>query len=362
MTHLRRQFLASLGGLVSAMHVSATSRAQESSGSLRPRIKVGQIGVGHGHASKLKVYRDSPDYEVIGIVEDSVQLRMQAESSSTFQGLPWLTRDEMLSTPGLQAVLIETSVRELLPNARAALEAGKHVHIDKPAGESLSELADLMHIARERRRVVQLGYMYRYNPGVVLLREFLAQGWLGEVFEVDAVMSKVLSRDNRKELAIYPGGTMFELGCHLIDLVVGILGEPQRITPFIRHSSSLDDGLNDNMLAVFEYPRATATIRSSALEVEGFERRHLTVCGTAGTFHIQPLDNPTVKLSLSRPSGRYAAGTQIVQLPKYSRYVDDAADMARIVRGEKQPDFSMEHDLAVQKSVLLSSGLSNAAR
>jgi hypothetical protein len=106
------------------------------------------------------------------------------------------------------------------------------------------------------------------------------------------------------------------------------------------------------MLSVLAYPRATATIRSSALEVEGFNRRHLTVCGSEGTFHIQPLDDPSAPVSLSRAQGDYRAGTQAISFPKYVRYVDDAADMARIIRGEKEADFSREHDFAVQATLL----------
>ena len=52
--------------------------------------------------------------------------------------------------------------------------------------------------------MIQMGYMYRYNPGVVLLREFLQQGWLGEVFEVHAVMSKVVSPPLRRRTGRVP--------------------------------------------------------------------------------------------------------------------------------------------------------------
>ena len=76
--------------------------------------------------------------------------------------------------------------------------------------------------------MVQMGYMYRYNPAVVLLRTFLQQGWLGEVFEVHTVMSKVINSASRRALAEYPGGIMFELGCHILDLVIGILGKPRQ--------------------------------------------------------------------------------------------------------------------------------------
>lgn len=347
----RRSFLAAPLGAALASQVSQAAPPG------KERIKIGQIGVGHAHASKLAVYRRSPDYEVVGIVEPDAELRKQAESQAVFQGLPWLTREQLLDTPGLQAVLIETRVSELLDNAEVCVAAGKHVHIDKPAGESLPQFRRILDAAKQQRRLVQMGYMYRYNPGVVLLRELLAKGWLGEVFEVHAVMSKVVPPDQRRKLAEYPGGMMFELGCHIIDLVLGVLGRPQAVHAYPRHSSSLDDGLADNMLAVFEYPQATATVRTSALEVEGGQRRHLVVCGSEGTLHIQPLDDPAVRVAFSQPRGAYRRGYQDVRLAKYERYVDDAADMARIIRGEKQADFTYDHDLAVQETVLKASGL-----
>jgi hypothetical protein len=98
-------------------------------------------------------------------------------------------------------------------------------------------------------------------------------------------------------------------------------------------------------------------VRSAAVDVEGFARRQLTVSGTEGTFHIQPLDDPAVRLSLSKPRGEYKTGLQTVMLPKYNRYVDDAADMARVIRGEKPFGFSYEHDLLVQSTLLEASGL-----
>src|SRR5262245_14423278 len=83
----------------------------------KPRIKIGQIGVGHAHASKLEVYRRSADYEVVGIVEPDEQLRAQAEQEPAFRDLRWMKEEELLRTPGLAAVLVETRVRDLLNTA-----------------------------------------------------------------------------------------------------------------------------------------------------------------------------------------------------------------------------------------------------
>lgn len=318
----------------------------------RPKIRVGQIGVGHAHATKLSVYRNSKDYEVVGIVEPDPKLRQQAETHAAYRGLPWMTQEQLLNQPNLQAVLVETSVRNSLNTAQSCIAAGKHVHLDKPAGESLPQFEQILDAAKRQQLLIQMGYMYRYNPAIVLMRSFLQQGWLGDVFEIHTVMSKVVDPKSRQSLAEYRGGIMFELGCHILDLAVGVLGEPTSVTSIAQHASSRDDGFQDNMLAVLQYPNAIASVKSSALEVQGFARRHFVVCGTEGTFHIQPLDNPSAQVALSKPREGYKTGYQEIKFPKYTRYVDDAADMARIIRSEKETDFPYQHDLAVQRTLL----------
>lgn len=350
----RREFLKAASAMSTALWVSGEARGARG----QRRIRVGQIGVAHGHATKLSVYRQSDDYEVVGIVEPDEALRAEAMKQPAFKDLSWLTQDELLNGEGLDAVLVETRVRESLDAAEACIDAGIHVHLDKPAGTSFSQFRRILSKAESKQLVLQMGYMYRYNPAFVLLRQMLQQKWLGEIFEVHTVMSKVVEPEDRLELAEYPGGIMFELGCHLIDLVVGYFGSPDAVTSYRRHSSPIADSLADNMLAVLEYNSLIATVKSSAQEVQGGDRRHFVVCGTEGTVHIQPLDSPSATITLSSARGSFHSGQQTITFPKYTRYVDDAADMARIIRGEKVSDFSYAHDLAVQRTVLQACGLS----
>ncbi len=349
----RREVLQSVTLGAAALALPAVHAAGQSGG----KIKVGQIGVGHAHATKLGVYRKSADYEVVGIVEPDAKLREAAKEQPAYRDVAWLTEEQLLNVPGLQVVTVETEVRDLLATAQRCIDAGKHVHLDKPAGDSLPRYKALLAAAAKQKLLVQMGYMFRYSPAVLLMRKFLKEGWLGEVFEVHTVMSKVVPPAQRMELAEFRGGIMFELGCHVIDLVVGVLGKPERVNPFPRTSGAHGDKLADNMLAVLDYPRATASVRSTALEIDGGSRRHFVVCGSGGTFHIQPLDAPDVRLTLDRERGEYKKGTQEVKFGNYERYVGDAADMARILRGEKECDYSYAHDLAVQETVLLASGM-----
>ena len=350
----RRTFLKSTALGVAALAAPAVHAAEPTGA----KIKLGQIGVGHAHATKLEVYRRSGDYEVVGVVEPDKDLRERAAGLAAYRDLPWLTEEQLLGVDGLQVVAVETRVRDLLATAQRCIAAGKHMHLDKPAGQSLPQYRQLLAAAAERKLLVQMGYMYRYNPGVLLMRQALREGWLGEIFEVHTVMSKVVPPADREKLAEFPGGIMFELGCHVIDLVIGVLGKPDRVHAYPRKSGAHEDGLVDNMLAVLEYPQATATVKSTALEVDGGSRRHLVVCGTSGTCHIQPLDAPSVRLTLDRDRGEYRRGTREIPFGDYQRYAGDAADMARILRGEKECDYPYSHDLAVQETVLRASGVS----
>jgi predicted dehydrogenase len=151
---------------------------------------------------------------------------------------------------------------------------------------------------------------------------------------------------------------MFELGCHVIDAVVKVLGRPTNVTAFNRQTFVDQDPLLDNCLAVLEYPKATATVRSSVVEYDGGRRRQFVVCGDQGGIDIKPLEPPRATLALDATHGDYAKGTRELTLkPLGGRYDGDFLDLAKIIRGEREHDFSPEHDLAVQEVVLRASGV-----
>ncbi len=350
-TFLRDTALASLA-------ITTIARAQDAKPK-PPRIRIGQIGTAHGHASgKMDTLRKSEDFEVVGIVEPDAARRAQAEKSPTYAGLAWLTEEQLLNTPELRAVAVETEVKDLVPTGARCIAAGKHLHLDKPGGESLPSFKALLDDATHRRLTVQMGYVFRYNPAFLLLGQLLRENALGEVFSIDTTMSKLLGPTERRSLLSYPGGSMFELGGHIIDAVVTILGRPQHVTPHRRSVSALGDGWSDNDLAVLDYPRATVTVRSSMVEVEGGVRRQFVLCGTKGTFDIRPLEPAAARLALNAPHGGFQKGYQDVKFPKAGgRYDTDFIELAAAIRDERPLAFTNEHDLAVEETLLLASGL-----
>jgi predicted dehydrogenase len=351
----RRTFVGALGyGVVGALSAAGADRPKPAG----EKIRIAQIGTGHAHASgKMETMRKSADFEVVGIVEPDERLRREAARRKVYEGVPWLTEEQLLSVPGLRAVAVETQVKDLLAVGRRCVAAGLHLHLDKPAGESLPEFRGLLNDAEQRKLTVQLGYMFRYNPGFEFCFRAVREGWLGEILGIDGSMGKLSSVSERDTIAPYRGGAMFELGCHLIDAVVNLLGKPVTVAAHGRQSEGHENGFLDNQVAVLEYPKSIVTIRSSVVEVGGNTRRHFTVFGENGTLELRPLEPVRAKLVLAQPRGEFDAGTHEITLPHPPRYEADFLDFSKVIRGEAAFRWPPSHDLAVQETVLRASGL-----
>src|SRR4051794_4265986 len=105
----RRHFLHTAA--LASLATIPQGRAQDK-GPKPAKIRIGQIGTKHAHAAgKMDTMRKSEDYEVVGIVEPDAEWRAKAEKSATYQGVPWMTEEQLLNTAGLQAVAVETGVK-----------------------------------------------------------------------------------------------------------------------------------------------------------------------------------------------------------------------------------------------------------
>lgn len=320
------------------------------------KLLAGQIGTRHAHAEgQLIALREGGDFEVVGVVEEDDAAWEAVRDRKGYAGLKRMSLTEMLAVPGLKMVNVETEVKGLLDAAEAVVGAGIHLGLDKPAGESLAQFRRILKLADERKTLVKMGYMFRYNQAFELALKAIREGWLGSVTVVHAEMSKQLVGNSRDELKGYVGGSMFELGCHLIDSVVRFLGVPDKVTPFLRRAE--EDGIADNMTAVLEYPKTLVTLRSSMREVTGNARRQMVISGDNGTLEILPLEPPKVRLTLKAAAGGFKAGVQEVPMEKRARYEADWKAFAASIRGEKEWEFSSAHDLAVQETVLRASGM-----
>ncbi len=276
------------------------------------KIRVAVLGIGHAHAmGKIRALRSMDEFELAGVCEPDAGRRREHEA---LQGLKWLSESEVLGDGGIELVAVESRVQENLDYARKCIDAGKYVHLDKPPGEDLGALQRLLEDARSKNLVVQMGYQWRYHAGMQAAIEAARKGWLGNIYMVRATINKPISRETRVELAEFKGGMMFELGCHMIDRVVALLGKPRNVTGRLRHDSPVDDTLADNTLAVLEYDNALAEVYVAAMQPHGGNYRTLEILGTNGTATVRPFSPLRLQLDLGDPAGPYSSGQQDVPL------------------------------------------------
>ena len=347
----RRQFLATSATAIGALNFA---KAAES-----PRIRIGQIGTSHSHAAgKLEAIRSLPEvYEIAGVAEPDEKRRAAAAKAKAFEGLAWKSEADLLSDTALQGVAVEMDLDDAAAAAMRAIRAGKHVHLDKPGAATHALFKEMREEADRRGLTVQMGYMLRYNPAFELLFRGCREGWFGEITEIDASMGKLSPDGHRAILAKYPGAGMFELACHVIDAVVTILGKPQSVHALGKATRSPADPFLDNQLAVFEYPKATATVRCNHADPFGGPRRRFCVAGTKGSMEIEPLESGKATLFLSEPREGYAKGQQSIALKApENRYAEEFRDLARVIRGEKKLAWTAAHDIAVHETALRAAG------
>lgn len=317
-------------------------------------IKIGQIGIGHNHgAAKMAAVRKFPDlFEVVGYAEEDEEWIRKRGEYGCYKDLRRLSEDEIIDKS--DAVLIETDVWNLTQTAQKCVNAGKHIHMDKPANGSYEDYKKVIDTARDKNLCVQLGYMYRYNPAVKKCIEAVKSGQLGEIYSINAEMSTFHEKAYKEWLTNFRGGIMYILGSHLVDLIVYLMGKPQKVTSFLKHTGLDGVDFEDNNQAVLEYEKALARINVTSVEVNGWGRRQFVVSGSRGTIEIEPIEN-TTKMWFSNidiakdPYEDMKVPVEVKDIPKDCRYDEMITDFYKYIAGIKENPFTYEHEISVHK-------------
>jgi predicted dehydrogenase len=321
-------------------------------------VRAGLLGTQHSHTTgKLKAMQDSPDYEVVAVCENDPEAKARAQKDPRFQGLRWTSEAELLKDPSIHLIVVECSVWEALASGAKVISAGKHLHLEKPPGNTWGPFKELVEEARRKKLLLQTGYVWRWHEGIIAALDAARKGWLGEVFMIRGTMNADRDAAQRAVEARYRGGGMFELGGHVIDRVVELFGRPTKVQSFLRHHTSAPDKLADNNLAVLEYPKALAVIAQSARMSGSGDHRSFEVIGTDGTIMVWPESSPPrMRVHMRKAQGHYSAGWQDIKLPPQPRFIGDFKELARAIKSSQPLKLSYDHELILHETLLRASG------
>jgi predicted dehydrogenase len=208
--------------------------------------------------------------------------------------------EELVADPDVDIVYIATPHPAHAANALLALEAGKHVLVEKPFSLNAAEAEAVREAAAERGLLAMEAMWTRYLPHMVRIRELVASGALGEVRALTADHTQALSTDpahriNALELG---GGALLDLGIYPVSFAWDILGEPLSIVA----SARIGDAGSDTEVATI-MAHASGALSTSLSASRGAGPNTASVIGTDARIDIDSVWYAASSFRLVGPDG-----------------------------------------------------------
>jgi predicted dehydrogenase len=233
-------------------------------------MRIGVVGLGYWGPNLARNFDRLPDAELAWICDASEDAR--ARWSREFPSArSTADLDELLADDSLDAVAIATHVPTHADLAERALEAGKHCFVEKPLAQSVAEAERVLEAADRTGRVLMVGHLLEYHPGVEKLKELVATGELGDIRYIYGNrlnLGKLRADEN----------ALWSLGAHDVSVVLHLADEE----PFECRAvgeSYMRDGVEDVVFCYLRFPSGLAAhLHLSWLDPH--KERRFTVVGS----------------------------------------------------------------------------------
>jgi scyllo-inositol 2-dehydrogenase (NADP+) len=227
------------------------------------------------------------------LIEATEGLSLAAVSTSRAEqvpnGIEVIPPEAVIGDPSIELVVVASPNESHFPLARAALEVGKHVVVDKPMCVSVEEATNLIDVARRAGRLLIPFHNRRWDADFLTVRKLMASGALGRVLLFEAHWDRFRPdvAERWREMPAPGSGLLFDLGPHLIDQALILFGPPDTVVADLatqREGSEVDDYFALTM----RYAASRVILSASSLVAS--PRPRFSVHGTAGSFVMFGLD------------------------------------------------------------------------
>lgn len=263
-------------------------------------VKLGMIGFGSRGSGVASLIKSIPQIDLVSYC-DIMERPLQAAKSLYPDLRAYKDYREILDSPAVEAVYIALPEHLHFQAASEALQAGKHVYLEKTMTHTVEEADQLVALAgRYPKSVLQIGYQYRYYQLYHKVLEVIKGGFIGEVKQYECqyhrnsdwrrpVSDPSLERQiNWRMYKEYSGGPMTELCAHQVDILNWFNGSHPLSVVAMGGIDYWQDGREtyDNIRAIYAYPNGVKANVSSILS-NSFNGYSIRVLGTKGTIEIQ---------------------------------------------------------------------------
>jgi scyllo-inositol 2-dehydrogenase (NADP+) len=244
-------------------------------------IRAGVIGYGlAGRIFHTAVIEATPGLELAAVVQ-----RTGDEAAKTYPKVKlYRSIEELLADSSIQLIVVATPSYSHFEVAEQCLLTDRDVVVDKPFTLTSQEAARLARLSRERRRLLSVYQNRRWDGDFKTVQKIIAGGKLGRLVTFESHFDRYRPHPRLevwRENGGPGGGTLFDLGSHLIDQALTLFGKPDRIFATVRMDR--DDAAADDVFDItLFYPRLTAYLRATTLACVPGAR--FTLHGTKGSF------------------------------------------------------------------------------
>jgi predicted dehydrogenase len=260
-------------------------------------VRIGLVGLGYWGPNLARNFDDLPGAELAWLCDSDGERR--AGVAARFpDARTTADLDELLQDPRLDAIVIATPVVTHHALSKQALEAGKHVFVEKPMALEAEEAEELVELAEERDLVLMPGHLLLYHPGVRKLKELVDSGALGRVLVVYG------NRQNLGQIR-KDENALGSLGAHDLSVILHLVGEEP--VECHAHGESILGEVEDVVFCYLKFPSGiVAHMHLSWLDPH--KMRKMTVVGAAkmAVFDDMDLDR---KVTVYDKAAEQALGT-----------------------------------------------------
>jgi predicted dehydrogenase len=248
---------------------------------LSARITVGVAGLGYWGPNLARNFAALPGAELTWLCEPRADLRERL--GAAFQARSTGELDELLADPRLDAVVLATPVPTHGELSVRVLEAGKHCFVEKPLAQSVETAQRAVDAARRAGKILMVGHLLQYHPGIARLKALVDEGYLGDVRYIYGNrlnLGKLRADEN----------ALWSLGAHDVSVLLHLADEE----PFelsARGESYMHPGVEDVVFAFMRFPSGvSAHLHLSWLDPH--KERRFTVVGSTrmATFDDMALE------------------------------------------------------------------------
>ncbi|HMM82066.1 MAG TPA: Gfo/Idh/MocA family oxidoreductase [Terrimesophilobacter sp.] len=248
--------------------------------------------------------------------------------------------ESLVADDSVDVIYVATPHPMHVSNSLLALDAGKHVLVEKPFALTAREARELVDLAARKHLVVLEAMWTRFLPHMVRLREIIRAGTIGEVHTLIADHNQLLSDDPEGRLRnpALGGGALLDLGIYPVSFAWDLFGEPSRV---LASGTKTPTGVDRQTAIILEYPHDQRAVLHCALDTPGPNRA--AVIGTTGRIELESVwytpTSFTVFDSRGEPTERYRSdvtgrGMQY-QAWELERLVADGPDAADLLPPEQ---------------------------